>query len=127
MLRVLLLLSVSLIAYAEGMDEQALSSIYTEAIWFVSVIMVMSVVSFFVSRRNARRYEEKRLREHDKEKDEVVNVSVAEEEEPLDLTDAVSVEKLLELARLHQEGLLSKEEFMAFKSKLYREIKEIHV
>ncbi len=125
MLRGGIFLLWSLSLFAEGMDEAALEGIYTEAAWFVAVIAVMSVVSFVISRRNARKYEEQMLREKEKKKSEVVDVPAVKESDA-DVKEP-EVDKLLELAQLHKDGLLSHEEFMAFKTTLYREIKESHV
>jgi len=125
MLRLEFLLLLSLSLHAEGIDEAALEGIYTEAAWFVAVIAVMSVVSFVVSRRNARKYEEQMLREKEKQKEEPAVVPTVKEDDADE--EASEVDRLLELAQLHKDGLLSHEEFMAFKTKLYREIKEAHV
>jgi len=125
MLRSGIFLLWSLSLFAEGMDDAALESIYTEAAWFVAVIAVMSVVSFVVSRRNARKYEEQMLREKEKKKEEVVDAPTVQEGDSDEKES--EVDRLLELAQLHKDGLLSHEEFMAFKMKLYREIKESHV
>ena len=125
MLRGGIFLLWSLSLFAEGMDDAALESIYTEAAWFVAVIAVMSVVSFVVSRRNAQKYEEQMLREKEKQKEEVVDVPTVKESDA-DVKEP-EVDKLLELAQLHKDGLLSQEEFMVFKTKLYREVKERHV
>ena len=38
------------------MDAQSLESIYTEVILFVAVFVSMYVVSFFISRRNAKQF-----------------------------------------------------------------------
>ena len=123
MLKVSILVLMSLSLYAEGLDDAALQEIYTEAMWFVAVIAVMSVVSFVISRRNAEKYEEKVRLEKMAKKEEVV---VSTKSQPT-TTKGSEVDRLIELSKMYEEGLLSKEEFMAFKLKLYREIKEIHV
>ena len=121
-LSVLLLLVISL--YAEGIDDADLEGIYTEALWFVAVIGVMSAVSFVVSRRNAQNYEEElRLKK-------IAQVDEASEKYEMEKSKVApsssEVDRLLELSKMHKEGLLSKEEFMAFKLKLYRNIESIH-
>ena len=122
MLKTILLLLLSLSLYAEGMDEAALQGIYTEALWFVAVITVMSVVSFVVSRHNAQKYEEKMQREKLLQQEETEDEPDLEEPE---VEEGSEVDRLLELSKLHKEGLLTKEEFMAFKLKLYRNIQNI--
>jgi len=39
------------------MDSQALESIYLEAVLFILLFVSMYVVSFFISRKNAKQYE----------------------------------------------------------------------
>jgi len=116
---------------AKGISDEALGPIYTEALWFMSVVGVMAVISFVISSRNAKKYEIKMLAKREREKrEEVVKkraevVTVVPEEEPE--VKVSEVDRLLELSKLHKEGLLSKDEFMAFKMKLYRELEEINV
>ena len=111
---------------ADGISNEALGPILAEAAWFIGVIAVMAVISFVVSRRNAKKYDEKMAREKRQTLVDEKEVALAYSE--LELGESNSeVDRLLELSKLHQEGLLSKEEFMAFKMKLYREIKNIHV
>ena len=133
---------------AEGIPEEQLGAIYSEALWFVGVVAVMAVASFVISSRNAKKYEEKLAqekreestgkREEKREKSEErlgkseVEREMREEESGKrkeekekrkgDESDS-SVDRLLELSKLHKEGLLSKEEFMTFKTELYRELK----
>ena len=119
---------------AEGLSDEALGPIYSEALWFVGVIAVMGVISFVVSSRNAKKYAEKMALEKREKRLEKSEEALEQREENLgkstesqdDESDS-SVDRLLELSKLHKEGLLSKEEFMTFKTELYRELKEIHV
>ena len=108
---------------AEGISDEALGPIFTEASWFVGVIVVMGVISFVISGRNARKHEAELLVKREQQAAAVVAV-VSEEESEVQESE---VDRLLELSKLHKEGLLSKDEFMAFKMKLYRELEEIHV
>ena len=114
---------------AKGISDEALGPIYTEALWFMGVVGVMAVISFVVSSRNAKKYEVEMLAKREREKrEEVVKkraevVAMVPKEEPE--VKASEVDRLLELSKLHKEGLLSKDEFMAFKLKLYREIEDI--
>ena len=122
---VLLILMINTLM-ADGISDEALGPILTEASWFVAVIAVMGVISFVVSSRNAKKYAEKIALE---KKDEIAVEKEAEatySELALNQNDS-EVDRLLELSKLHKEGLLSKKEFMAFKMKLYREIESIHV
>ena len=143
---------------AEGIPEEQLGAIYSEALWFVGVVSVMAVASFVISSRNAKKYEEKlaqekrqerlgkrekreestgkRKEKREKRKESLgkseVERETREEESGKrkeenekrkgDESDS-SVDRLLELSKLHKEGLLSKEEFMTFKTELYRELK----
>ena len=120
MLQILLLLFLSLSLYAEGMDEAALEGIHTEALWFVAVIAMMSVISFVVSRRQAQNYEEKMQLKKTLQQKEPGCETASEASEA---EEGLEVDRLLELAKLHKEGLLTKEEFGAFKMKLYEERK----
>ena len=108
---------------AKGISDEALGPIYTEALWFVGVFAVMGVISFVISGRNARKHEAALLAKREQQAAEVVTVVPEEEAEDKES----EVDRLLELSKLHKEGLLSKDEFMAFKLKLYRELEEIHV
>ena len=123
---------------ADGIPDKALGAIHTEALWFVGVIAVMAVISFVVSSRNAKKYAEKMAREKREEEsgksEEARGKSEAERKKRKEVTEKSkgdesdsSVDRLLELSKLHKEGLLSKEEFLTFKTELYRELKEIHV
>ena len=108
---------------AKGISDEALGPIYTEALWFVGVFAVMGVISFVISGRNARKHEAALLVKREQQAAAVVAVVPEEEAEDKES----EVDRLLELSKLHKEGLLSKDEFMAFKMKLYRELEEIHV
>ena len=115
---------------AEGISDEALGPIYTEALWFVGVIAVMAVISFVVSSRNAKRHAEKMALEKHQEKVEVREDEAVETSIPSSAIleeDASSVDRLLELSKLHKEGLLSEAEFMVFKKQLYRELEAMHV
>ena len=123
MLRVGVLIFLFMSLHAEGMDDTALEGIYAEATWFVAVIAVMSLFSFVISRRQARKYEEEQRLKKLEQKEDILNEPVLDEF--TDVDSESEVDKLLELSKLHKEGLLSKEEFMAFKLKLYRDIEKI--
>lgn len=50
------------------MDEQALNGIYIEAMWFVAVFVSMYTISFVMSWKQAKRYEEENPLENRREK-----------------------------------------------------------
>ena len=104
--------------YAEGIPEERLASIYTEALWFVAVITLMAVISFVISSRNARKYEEEQLTHHTdiEEKDTVIEI---EPDTSLAKSNIVEdVDRLIALSKLLEKGLLSETEFQVFKKQL---------
>ena len=89
------------------MDAQALDGVYTEAMWFVAVFVSMSIVSFFVSRRNARKFEienpiDVRLAKIQKEKEHIQAKNKRE----------------TELSLLYKDNLISSKEFKLLVSNL---------
>jgi choline-glycine betaine transporter len=90
--------------YAREANEQELHSIYNEAILFVAVFTLMSVISFIVSKRQAKKY----MQHKDLEKD--------------DESDSVEVQKrseaqirVEELEKMCRDGLLTQAEFEVLK------------
>ncbi len=117
----LLLLSLLLnTLFAEGISDENLNSIYTEATAFVIVIGFMSLVSIYYSRKHAKAYEEEhpiqerkaalKKAEEEKLKNQFVMRAVDE--------NGNKVDRLLELKQMLDEGLISKEEFQVFKEKI---------
>jgi membrane protein implicated in regulation of membrane protease activity len=96
--------SVTLLQATEA-TAQEMQSIRTEAVLFVVIFSVMSIVSIVISKRQAKKYEqEKRSSKQDDEiKSEVVQV------------DMIS-RRVEELEKLVHEGVLTQEEFDILKS-----------
>ena len=119
-------LSTALIAtglYAEGIPEEKLASIYTEALWFVAVIAVMSLISFVVSSRNARKYEaEQQVENMRKEKVILDTQTQTKADTSLKQRDIVQeVDQLIALSVMVEKGLLTEMEFQVFKKRLLEE------
>jgi len=103
--------------HAEGISEEALGSIYVEAMWFVGVFSVMAIISFVISSRNAKAYAQKeKLR---KRTDEPKRVNVEKKEEA-DAENTVQIDRLIALSKLLKEGHITEAEFQQFKAKLLR-------
>ena len=106
--------------YAEGISDEKLNSIYTEAFAFVVVIGFMSLVSIYYSRKHAKEYEEDNPIE-----ERQAAVKKAEEEaiknqfimRTVD-KNGNKIERLVELKQMLDEGLITKEEFQVFKEKI---------
>jgi hypothetical protein len=103
--------------YAQGVDAQEMDSIYSEAILFVSIFSVMSIVSFVVSKRNAKKYEQQnplKERKDAKKKEELedlyLNTTTKENKD--------KIAKLVELSQMLKEGIINKEEFDILKDTL---------
>ena len=105
---------------AKGIDPDDMSEIYTEAILFVAVFGLLSIISFIVSRKHAKQYAEKGISskqdepEAPKETTETIPADHAETAE----TAENEVDKLIELSKMLKEGLITEEEFQLFKKKL---------
>ena len=122
-----LLFSLVLVSssHAEGIEPEALDGIYTEAFWFIAVFFVMSIVSFFVSRRNAKKYEvklhvEKKLQREQEQKEKLIKEKedLKRQKELNNKDFSKEVDRLLELSKLLEKGHISEAEFQAFKAKL---------
>ena len=110
----LIVITDTLLQAKEGIPEEALGSIYTEALWFIGVITVMAIVSFIVSSRNAKRYEsgmiEKRAQLKEKEKQE--------RKEHISSKNSEVEERIATLSKLRDKGLLKESEFSVLKQHL---------
>ena len=101
----------------EGIDANALGSIYSEAILFVVVFGVMSIISIIISKRNAKRYElenpleERKITVKKEALKEVFLSNSAKEDED-------NVDKLLELSKMLKDSQIDEEEFKAELKKL---------
>ena len=92
--------------FAEGISEEKLHSIYTEAIAFVIVIAFMSLVSWYYSRKHAEKY----AKEH----------PVVKKPEPTDEEIEKKV-RLVEITKMFKAGTLSQEEYTLLKKNLLSE------
>ena len=106
--------------FAEGISEENLNSIYTEATAFVVVIGFMSLVSLYYSKKHAKEYEIQNPIEERK-----AAIKRAEEEELKNqfIMRAVDkngnkIDRLLELKEMLDDGLITPEEFQVFKEKI---------
>jgi len=112
MQRLLLIVITSTLLQAEkGIPEEALGSIYTEALWFIGVITVMGIISFVVSSRNAKRYEaEMALKQ--------VQLKKKETEKEAEIEKPLFLSRITELEELRDKGLLKNSEFSILKRHL---------
>ena len=91
---------------AKEVAPEEFDAIYTEAIWFVLVFGVMGIVSYIYSSRHAVQYT----------KDQADNIALdkllaSEEVQRRD-------ERLLELSKLVEDGVLKEEEFRILRASL---------
>jgi len=104
MIKKLLLSTLTLSSlYAEGISDEKLSSIYTEAVAFVVVIAFMSLVSWYYSRKHAIQYD--------------IDNPVVKKEKPTDEEIAKKV-RLVEITKMLRAGTLSQEEYDLLKQNL---------
>jgi len=108
------IITTTLLQAEEGIPEEALGSIYTEALWFVGVITVMGIISFIVSSRNAKRYEEEMSAKRVQEEKRGIEVEET-------LPDNTTINRISELAVLRDKGLLKESEFSVLKRHLTAE------
>jgi hypothetical protein len=105
-------LSLSLITLtslgAEEVDPEQLSAIYTEAIWFVVVFGTMAIISYIYSSRHAKQYTQKQAPDVAQKK--VLAAEVAKQKE----------ERLDELSKLVDDGLLKEEEFLILRKNIQK-------
>ena len=112
----LIFTTVALLEATDGIPEEALGSIYTEALWFVSVIAVMGIISFIISTRNAKRYEKemalKRIKKREAE---------TENKKRSPLRDPQKDDRIAALSKLRDQGLLKDSELTVLKRHLLAE------
>ena len=87
---------------AREANEKELESIYNEAILFVVVFSIMSVVSIIISKRQAKKYTKESSLEE--KSDNIENEIISKNEN-----------RLIDLRKLVNKGLLKKEEFEILK------------
>lgn len=102
---------------AKEIDTDNLNSIYTEAILFVSVFAVMSIVSIIISRRNAKKFESENPLEDRKaaRREETLKKEIEETTVNIQKND---IDRLLELSTMLKDGLISLQEFDTLKANL---------
>ncbi len=92
--------------HAKEVDPQQMNAIYTEAIWFVVVFGVMGIISYIYSSRHAKQYTYDQADKVALDK-LLASEQVKQREERLD-----------ELSKLVDDGLLSEEEFQILRANL---------
>jgi len=92
---------------AREANEKELESIYNEAILFVAVFTVMSVISIIVSRRQAKKYVQEHS--HKDKSDKKAAEPVLSESEL----------RVIELQKLVYKNLLKEKEFELLKKSMY--------
>ncbi|MEA3492079.1 MAG: hypothetical protein U9R27_09290 [Campylobacterota bacterium] len=99
--------------HAEDISPEELNSIYIEAILFVTVFGLMSVASFFISRRHAR---QNALKESLKRSQDEIreNSQTTSSDKPNDSSDKTT--RVEELSKMLNDGLITDEEFQTLKS-----------
>jgi len=101
----------------EGLDANTLDGIYTEAILFVAIFGIMSIISIIISKRNAKKYE----LENPLDARRAARKEAELEKELLRLVPQKNDDKtsrLIELSKMLEDGTISKEEFKVLKQNL---------
>ena len=112
----LIVTTTTLLQAEKGIPEEALGSIYTEALWFVGVIAVMGIISFVISSRNAKRYEEEVALKRVKEREaEIENKALTP------IRDPQKDDRIAALSKLRDQGLLKDSELTVLKRHLLAE------
>ena len=57
MMKLFVLIFAFSFAHAEGMEANAMDGILKEALFFFVIIGIMAIISFIISKKNAKRYE----------------------------------------------------------------------
>ena len=114
-----LLLPTILVSFlnAKGIDSDNLGSIYTEAIVFIAVFGVMSIVSIIISKRNAKKFEAEHPLEERKaiRREEILKKELQDVQEVSKNSD---LDKLIELSSMLKSDLISQKEFDTLKANL---------
>jgi len=98
---------------AKAINPDDLYDIYIEAILFVAIFALMSVISIVISRRHAKEY----AQSNPVLKPDIPNKS-AETTETDALSGTNETDRLVELSKMLKEGVLTEEEFQLLKQKL---------
>ena len=104
---------------AEDIDPDKLSEIYTEGIWFVVLFAVMSIISFIVSKRHAKQHAQK-LHSAKQRAPQAVNETDKPITDDQTATTADKIDRLAELSKLVDDGLLKEEEFQILRKNIQK-------
>lgn len=105
--RMLIPLLGSISLHADAIEPDALNDIYIEAILFVAVFALMSIISFIISRKHAREYAEAETPIGERS---LVSINKRDETDDADTVDD-KTKRLNELSKMLKEGVLSEDEF----------------
>ena len=98
----------------KAIDPDDLSDIYTEAILFIAVFGLLSIISFIISKKHAAQYAQKNLSPKQASPE-----SVIEDTEAVPASDTVAdADRLTELSKMLKDGLITEEEFQTLRQKL---------
>ncbi len=102
----------------KGIDADALSGIYNEAILFVAIFSIMSIISIIISKRNAKKFEKenpleerKAARKEEESKKQLDNADIKYNED--------KTAKVLELSNMLKDGLIDEDEFKTLKKEIF--------
>ncbi len=116
-MKLLIPIFLSTLAYSKDIDSNTLDGIYNEAILFVAIFGIMSIVSIIISKKNAKKYETNNPLEERK-------TARREEELKKKLSDVVvqrssdRVDKLLHLSKMLEDKIISEDEFKMLKKEI---------
>ncbi|MEA3374150.1 MAG: SHOCT domain-containing protein [Campylobacterota bacterium] len=101
---------------AKVINPDDLSDIYIEAILFVTVFTLLSIISYIYSKKHAKQY----AKENPSSKQDVPETS-KESDEAISADHTVTVknetDRLMELSKMLKNGLITEEEFQLLKQK----------
>ena len=109
-----ILFTICLVSFLNANEVDTLNSVYIETILFISSFVIMSIISIILSKRSAEKFESenslkaKTLREEHKKKIMILNKSNAD--------------RVIELSKMLEDGLILEKEFNVLKANLYLEI-----
>ncbi len=89
---------------ATNLGNEELSDIFLEGLLFIAVFAVMSIISFIVSKKQAKKYLQKNLTSQLREKKTLQTSSVNDIDN-----------RITELSKLVDDGLLTEEEYQMLK------------
>lgn len=114
------LLPILLVSFLNAEEVDTLNGIYMEAILFVIIFGIMSIISIIVSKKDAKEFEsENTLKDKKKEikKEEIEDIAIVSKKSDSD--------RLIELSKMLEDGLILEKEFEILKINLYQTKKEL--